>query len=325
MNAAVTKRSTGSQKSSLELIENARASLAKARKLDDVKNMADAAEALRAMLARKAKGTDAHAEAWAFQQEATRRIGELTRKLPRSKQGRPAKSKGTSVKLVTKKERLASVGISQQDAHRAERIASLPQREFRSRIDAGKGAIKSGKRAKPLTAASSASDYDGDEYSTPSKYIEGAREVLGVIELDPASNATAANVVRALRFYTKQENGLSKSWKAKTVWLNPPYSEEKIKAFVSKLLKEQAKHGFACIVLTNCDSGTSWWQKLASASKRVCFPDHRIAFLINGKPYRGNRAAQTFFYIGPDAKKFDRVFRQFGVCMSPTAAMKRAA
>ena len=65
-----------------------------------------------------------------------------------------------------------------------------------------------------------------NEWHTPQKYIEATRKVLGSIELDPASSDKAQEIVRAKRYFTVEDNGLNQSWKAETVFLNPPYWQE---------------------------------------------------------------------------------------------------
>ena len=57
---------------------------------------------------------------------------------------------------------------------------------------------------------------------TPAKEVEAAREVLGTIDLDPASNPQAQETVKAEKFFTEDDDGLSKEWDG-NVWLNPPY------------------------------------------------------------------------------------------------------
>lgn len=63
-----------------------------------------------------------------------------------------------------------------------------------------------------------------DEWYTPAYLVELAREVLGEIELDPASSEAANKTVRAKRYLTEQDDALSCCW-TKTpvsIYINPP-------------------------------------------------------------------------------------------------------
>src|SRR5262249_56141272 len=62
------------------------------------------------------------------------------------------------------------------------------------------------------------------EWYTPARYIELAREVLGEIDLDPASSAKAQEIVKAQRYFTLEQDGLIRPWHGR-VWLNPPYHQ----------------------------------------------------------------------------------------------------
>lgn len=59
------------------------------------------------------------------------------------------------------------------------------------------------------------------EHYTPAWLVEAARDVLGGIDLDPASNRIANQVVRARKIYTARTNGFDKVWEGR-VFLNPP-------------------------------------------------------------------------------------------------------
>jgi hypothetical protein len=62
------------------------------------------------------------------------------------------------------------------------------------------------------------------EHGTPCEIVEAARRVMGGIELDPASSASANARVRADRFLDKYSDSLAISWKAASALINPPGS-----------------------------------------------------------------------------------------------------
>src|SRR5258708_34791919 len=118
------------------------------------------------------------------------------------------------------------------------------------------------------------------EYYTPKEYIEAARQVMGSIDIDPASNEMANQVVRATKYYTKETNGLTKPWPG-NVWLNPPYGKEGNRANQatwSQKLIEQYQAGITkqAVLLVNAATETRWFQVLLGYP--VSFPASRINF-----------------------------------------------
>lgn len=79
-----------------------------------------------------------------------------------------------------------------------------------------------------------------NDWHTPIEHIEAAKKVKGRIDLDPASSAKAQRNVKAIKFRTPKNNGLSCEWKGK-IWLNPPYSQPDIMRFIEKLVSEYTK------------------------------------------------------------------------------------
>ncbi|MGL5059059.1 MAG: DNA N-6-adenine-methyltransferase [Microcoleus sp.] len=64
------------------------------------------------------------------------------------------------------------------------------------------------------------------EHPTPQSVIEAAHQVMGWINLDPASSRDFNERVRAAFYYTKEQNGFTKNWyDAQTIFLNPPGSQ----------------------------------------------------------------------------------------------------
>ena len=105
-----------------------------------------------------------------------------------------------------------------------------------------------------------------EEWYTPSDVIDRVRAVLGEIDLDPASNPVANEVVKARQIYTKDDDGLVQDWHGK-VFLNPPFGSDKISQFVEKLVDEyQSGNVSEAIMLTDSLSLPNWFSK---ASQRV--------------------------------------------------------
>jgi ParB family chromosome partitioning protein len=149
-----------------------------------------------------------------------------------------------------------------------------------------------------------------NEWYTPECYIESARLVMGSIDLDPASSIIANEIVKANKFYTQDEDGLSFDWYG-NVWMNPPYAQPLIFQFISKLI--ESKEINQAIVLVNNGTETQWGQLLLSNSSAVCFHQSRIRFIdkygnLGQAPLQG----QMICYIGSNVNNFINEFKQYG-------------
>jgi hypothetical protein len=310
---------------SVQAVARARELLANAQDLGDVLELRDEAVAMAAYAKQKVDSTEAYATAWKIQKLAERRFGELSKKLEKAKPGpRPSgeeidQDPDLSPSPIPKKAVLAGLGVTPANAARFERASEIPEVEAMARIDQQAERLRRGKSAKDPSSTTSATDYSSDEWCTPAKYIEAARAVFGgTIELDPASNALAQNTVRAERWHHKTDSGLMIAWKAKSVWMNPPYSRTSAANFVEKCCTEFAAGNFEQgIVLTNSSTETGWYQNLLESCSAICLPDERIAFELVGRPVDDNRNAQTFFYLGDQLQAFYREFHPFGKILTP--------
>ncbi len=162
-----------------------------------------------------------------------------------------------------------------------------------------------------LTKPHIANNSGDNEWYTSKKYIETARQVMGDIDLDPASCQVANEVIQAKKFYTKQDNGLSQNWKGR-IWMNPPYAQPAVHQFCEKLV-HHVKNGDVphAIVLVNNATETKWGQLLLLHASAICFPSSRIKFWHPDKvsaPLQG----QMIVYFGNQVESFFRAFQGIG-------------
>lgn len=161
--------------------------------------------------------------------------------------------------------------------------------------------------------------FSGDnEWYTPARYVDMAREVMGTIDTDPASNPTAQRTVRATTYYTAETNGLDKEWYGK-VWMNPPYSRDLIPAFAAKIVSEYRSGRVSeAILLTNNATDTGWFASFFGVASAFCFTKGRIRFESPTRQNGGTlQMGQVFTYLGDNPGRFQSVFGEIGHVMLP--------
>lgn len=164
---------------------------------------------------------------------------------------------------------------------------------------------------------------ESTEWYTPAAVIDAAREVLGDIDLDPASNAFAQNVVQATDYFDAETDGLAQPWSGR-VFMNPPYGAACPK-FVAKALQEYEAGNVsaAVLLLSGYSFDTQWFRPLWRYL--LCFTDGRIRFYnALGEPGRPSTAS-VFVYLGPDRQRFAEVFGHFGAVVARWPHEERAA
>ena len=180
------------------------------------------------------------------------------------------------------------------------------------------------------------------EHYTPHKIVESARALMGGIDLDPASCAQAnAEIVKALRFHTREDSGLDHSWTGR-VWCNPPGGKlgnaSMAKLFWAKLVEEWSSGRVeqACFLAFNLEmlQTTQLGCGRSILSFPFCVPNRRIAFLyvdptelgLFGSPGTlkiggGPTHANVISYLPPNGaaaatavRRFVDVFAWLGEC-----------
>ena len=198
--------------------------------------------------------------------------------------------------------------ISVNAAYQVTKMMQEEQEEIASRIQSGENAksVVLEVQKRPHVANNSGNN----EWYTPSEYIEAAREAMGSIDTDPASNDIANKVVKAEKYYTIETDGLSHDWTG-NVWMNPPYSSDLISRFVEKL-KEQRVNYNQAIILVNNATETQWFYEIVKIASAVCFPKSRVKFYMpdgkTGAPLQG----QAVLYVGNNPEKFISAFGGIG-------------
>jgi hypothetical protein len=166
--------------------------------------------------------------------------------------------------------------------------------------------------AAPETKPHVAYNAGNNEWYTPPEYIAAAIEVMGGIDLDPATTPKANEVVGATRIYTANDDGLFYPWQGR-VWMNPPYASELVGKFASKLAQHvQTGDVTDAIVLVNNATETGWFYTLTSVASAVVFPKGRVRFWEPNGAISAPLQGQAVVYIGPRPDLFLNAYRQFG-------------
>lgn len=154
-----------------------------------------------------------------------------------------------------------------------------------------------------------------NEWYTPSRYIESARRVMGSIDLDPASCEAAQGVVKATRYYTEVDDGLSANqpWYG-NVWLNPPYGRSGPK-FVARALEEYevGKVNQVVLILNGYSFQTNWFRPLFDYP--ILWHHGRVSFWNEGETNNSPNHAPAIVYLGLDIEAFAKEFGQYGTVM----------
>ena len=153
-----------------------------------------------------------------------------------------------------------------------------------------------------------------NEWYTPKHYIDLVRNVLGQIDLDPASCEYANRTVQAKRFYSIDDDGLSQVWSGK-VFMNPPYAADLVQKFTEQFVNcWQAGFIDEGIVLVNNATETSWFIGMVEYASAVSFPKGRIRYESPTKETNAPLQGQAFLYFGNNPDKFMSAFSEIGWC-----------
>ena len=254
--------------------------------------------------------------------DAEVRIGELMANVPKASGGAPY-HKGTNNTAVisTKSDTIKEFGFTPMQVSRFEALAAHPEIVEQAKAEAReKEEVVSRTQVLNLIKEQNTEEHKphvtnnsgNNEWYTPAKYVELARKVLGVIDLDPASCEYANKTVKAVTYFNIDDDGLSQEWNGK-VWMNPPYSADLIQQFAYKIVDEYKKgHTTEAVVLVNNATETQWFSHMTLAASAVAFPKGRIQFETESGKLNSPLQGQAFIYFGKRAPLFCQVFSSIG-------------
>lgn len=131
-----------------------------------------------------------------------------------------------------------------------------------------------------------------NEWGTPQAFFDELNREFA-FTLDAAATRENAKLPR---FFTKETDGLSQSWKGERVWCNPPYGRE-----IGKWIEKAATSDASLVVLLiPARTDTKAWHKYIFNNAEIRFLPGRLKFVKTG----GGDESGTFSVGGrrvPDA------------------------
>lgn len=199
----------------LTSVDAAVAVLAQIERVEDAVDLLGAAETAKKYARNVLRSREAQNHAAHVALLCQRRAGELLERLNLNGGDRKSESHDDRVKL-------GDLGVDANQSSRWQRVAAIPEEAFEAAVDeiTSRGdELTTAGLIREATGAHVGHNSGDNEWYTPEPYIAAARDVLGEIDLDPASTETANAVVGAHTFITEQQNGLSKKWRGTVLLL----------------------------------------------------------------------------------------------------------
>ena len=119
----------------LVLLDRARTALLEARTVDEVRDLRDKAQAVRAYVRKARLGHNILLEAAAVKLRAERRLGEMLQSLPLARSSPGNQHTPESNEEATSGVRLKELGITKSESSRLQKIACLPEEKFEGYVE----------------------------------------------------------------------------------------------------------------------------------------------------------------------------------------------
>lgn len=264
----------------MELVkfDQARKALAEASSIDEVLEIKDKMEALKLYLRQHGESREMQNHCALISIRAQQKAADIVNKMQENGE---LNKNGKPLHRVTV---LSDLDINRISLHRWRKVQTIPDEILQQYVTTVND------ESEELTTAGLLRFVDGkardieriqsksvNEWFTPKKYIQAVHSVLGKVDIDPASNSIANEIVQANIFYSKDNDGLQYDWPGK-VFLNPPYGGLTRK-FATRLVEQfELEITTEAILLVNANStDTNWFAPMFNYI--ICFTNHRIDFI----------------------------------------------
>lgn len=115
---------------------------------------------------------------------------------------------------------------------------------------------------------------NSNEWYTPKSLFNQIQKELNInFDLDPCATEISA---KCDKYYTKEDDGLNKSWQGHKVFINPPYSRNLQPAFIRKAYEESRKDNTICVLLIPARTDTKIFHD-------IIFPNASSIYFIKGR------------------------------------------
>ena len=130
-------------------------------------------------------------------------------------------------------------------------------------------------------------------WATPPEFFKQLDEEFN-FTLDPCASDEDA---KCQKYYTKEDDGLSKDWTGETVFMNPPYGRD-IKAWIKKAYDESRKPNTTVVCLIPSRTDTKYWHEYVMKAGQIRLVKGRLKFggSPNAAPFPS--AVVVFYKIG---------------------------
>ena len=111
-----------------------------------------------------------------------------------------------------------------------------------------------------------------NEWGTPEDFFAKLNKKFK-FTLDPCCTASTA---KCEKYYTREDDGLSRSWKNEVVFVNPPYGD--ISKWVKKAYEESNHNNATVVMLIPSRTDTKYWHEYVMKADAIYFIKGRLKF-----------------------------------------------